>query len=216
MNQSLREKIYFQIRDDITYGRISPGERLIESQLAQRFGTSRSPVREILRQLESEGLIKFQRNKGITVSKLSIKEVDEIYTLRLLLESYAARLAAENIKKNDTEILRGLQEKLKVAAKNLDLKAWIENNDLFHDILCEHSENHNLILILDTLKRRIYRYKYIVLLNSKYFENYIEDHEGILRACERNDGAMAERYMKIHIKKVRKVALDYLNKFPFI
>jgi len=216
MNQSLREKIYSQIRDDITYGRLNPGERLVESKLAQQFATSRSPVREVLRQLESEGLIKFQRNKGITVSKLSIKEVDEIYTLRLLLESYATRLAAENIKKNDIEILRGLQEKLKVAAKHLDIKAWLENNNLFHDILCERSENDNLALILDTLKRRIYRYKYMVLLNSKHFENYVRDHERILRACERNDGAMAERYMKIHIKKVKQVAIDYLNKFPFI
>ena len=170
MNQSLREKIYSQIRDDITYGRLNPGERLVESKLAQQFATSRSPVREVLRQLESEGLIKFQRNKGITVSKLSIKEVDEIYTLRLLLESYATRLAAENIKKNDIEILRGLQEKLKVAAKHLDIKAWLENNNLFHDILCERSENDNLALILDTLKRRIYRYKYMVLLNSKNLE----------------------------------------------
>src|SRR4030043_2088390 len=101
MTESLREKIYQAVRDDITYGRLSSGERLVESMLVERFRASRSPIREALRQLVSEGLITFERNKGITVSKLSTREVDEIYTLRWLLESYAARLTAGKATKKD-------------------------------------------------------------------------------------------------------------------
>jgi len=99
MVQRLKETIYQKIRDDITYGMLSPGERLIESKFAEEFGASRSPVREVLHQLVSEGLATFEKNKGITVSRLSIKQVDEIYNLTIVLESFAAGLTATRTRK---------------------------------------------------------------------------------------------------------------------
>ena len=138
MKKSIREKIYQKIRDDITYGKLSPGERLIEADLVKEFKASRGTIREALRQLESEAFIKFVRNKGITVSKLSIKEVDEIYKLRSILESYAARLTAEKATSAHTRYLSDLQDKLRNAAKNLDLQNWLHNNDLFHSFIVEH------------------------------------------------------------------------------
>lgn len=115
-----------------------------QANLAQESKASRSPIREALRQLESEGLIRFERNKGITVSKLSTKEADEIYSLRWLLESYAARLGAEQATKNHVKYLSGLHGKLKVAAKKSDLPDWIHKNILFHDFFSENSGNSNL------------------------------------------------------------------------
>jgi DNA-binding GntR family transcriptional regulator len=214
MPKSLREKIYGKIRDDITYGALSPGERLVEDTLAKRFRASRSPIREALRQLESEGLIEFERNKGITVSKLSIKQVDEIYSIRWLLESHATRLCAEKATKNNVLYLRDLHEKLKAAAKAYDLRNWLDNNTLFHNFLSDHSGNSNLIAILDILKRRIYRYKYMIVRIPGHFGEYIRHHEGIVRGCQKNDGAMAEKYMKLHLEKIKEVLIDYLQTFP--
>ena len=214
MNISLREKIYQKIKDDITYGRLLPGERLVESRLTEENRASRSPIREALRQLETEGLIKFERNKGITVSKLSPVQVEEIYTLRWLLESYAARLSAEKATKGQIKYLRNLHQKLKKATKSSDLTRWIHNNILFHDFFSENSGNSNLHQVLDTLKRRVYRYHYTIVRIPGHFKGYIEHHEGILRACEKNDGEMAERFMKLHIEAIKKVLTDYLNKFP--
>ena len=211
MTKSLREKIYQKIRDDITYGKFAPGERLVEDRLVQEFKASRSPIREALRQLESEGLITFARNKGITVARLSIKQVDEIYSLRWLLESYAARLTAERFAKKDIPYLRDLQKNLRVAAKNMDLRDWLHNNTLFHNFLSEHCGNSNLITILDILKRRIYRYKYTVVRVPGHFEDYIKHHEGILKGCERNDGPMAEKYMKLHLETIKDVLINHLN-----
>ena len=91
MPKSIREKIYQKVRDRITYGFLNPGERLIEENLVKEFKVSRTPIRESLRQLENEGLITFERNKGFTVSKLSPKQVDEIYQLPWILEGYAAK-----------------------------------------------------------------------------------------------------------------------------
>ena len=211
MTNSLRNKIYEKIRDDITYGRFSPGERLIEERLAKEFNASRSPVREALRQLESEGLITFERNKGVTVSKLSIEEVDEIYTLRWLLESYAAHLSAEKATKKDVAYLRGLQERLRVAAKSMDLRDWLHNNMLFHNFLCEHCGNSNLIRVIDNIKRRVYRYQYMAIKIPGQFESSLKHHAGILWACEKNDGEMAEKYMKLHLQTVKDALVNHLN-----
>ena len=212
MAKSLREKIYQKIRDDITFGTFGPGERLVEDRLAKEFKASRSPIREALRQLESEGLITFERNKGITIARLSIKQVDEIYTLRCLLESYAAGLTAERVMKKDVSYLIDLQEKLRVAAKNMDLRKWLQNNALFHDFLCERCGNSNLIQVLDNLKRRVYRYHYITVSIPGHFETYLGHHAGMLEGCEKNDGEMAEKYMKLHLEMIKDVLVNHLNK----
>ena len=120
MEKSLRERIYQEIRDQITYCKLNPGERLVESNLMIQFGASRRPIREALRQLYSEGLLTFEKNKGYTVSKLSLKQVDEIYSIRWLLESYAARLTAEKATKKDVVFLDGLNKKLHQAANKND------------------------------------------------------------------------------------------------
>ena len=211
MTKSLREKIYEKIRDDITFGKFAPGERLIEDRLAEEFKASRSPIREALRQLESEGLILFERNRGITIARLSIKQVDEIYTLRWLLESYAARLTAERFAKKDTPYLKDLQENLRVAAKNMDLRDWLHNNRLFHNFLSNHCGNSNLIQVLENLNRRVYRYHYITVSISGHFEIYLGHHEGMLRGCENNDGEMAEKYMKLHLKTIKDILINHLN-----
>lgn len=211
MNKSLREKIYQKIRDDITYGKFVPGERLVENRLAEEFKSSRSPVREALRQLESDELITFERNKGIVVSKLSIKQVDEIYTMRCLLESYATRLTAENITKGHVVYLRELQKRLEVAAKDVELREWLHNNALFHNFMCEHCGNSNLIQVLDKLKRRVHRYRYIAIRIPGQFESSIKYHAGILRACEESDGKLAEKYMKHHLEEIKNHLKSYLS-----
>ena len=211
MRYSLREKIYKKIRDDITFGKVLPGERLIEEQLSEKFKISRTPVREALRQLESEGLITFERNRGITIAKLSIKQVKEIYAVRCLLECYATRLTAERITEKDLSDLRDLQAALTLATKKLDLRKWIHNNMLFHDLLCERSGNQNLIQVLNTLKRRIYRYQHISVSIPGSLVAYLEHHEGVLKGCESKDGAMAEKYMKLHLETVQNILVDHLK-----
>jgi len=214
MSLSLREKIINKLRDDITYGKLSPGERLVESKLVEEFKTSRTPIREALRQLQSEGTIEFERNKGITVSKMSVKQVDEIYSLRALLEGYAVRLSAEKIRKNDLLYLKDLQQKLKVAAKDYDLKSWLHNNNLFHRFFPAHSGNENLQQILDQLLRRTYRYCYIVVSIPGHFKRYLEDHEEILRAYEKGDLEAAEQCTRDHMQRIKDLLVDYLYKSP--
>jgi DNA-binding GntR family transcriptional regulator len=218
MPESLRIKLYNQIRDDITYGKLSPGERLVEAKLAEQYQSSRSPIREALRQLESEGLLTFERNKGISVSKLSINQVDEIYKVRWVLESYAAHQMAERATKKQVENLKSLQKKLRKAAKHFNLLDWLHNNALFHQFLIMNSGNSNLTQILDGLIRRTYRYHYIIIRIPGHFDSYLKDHEGIIEALEKADGEKAEKHMKHHLEEIRNTLIDHLThgNFPVI
>jgi len=210
--RSIRESVYSKIRDDIAFGKYTPGERIIEGKLAKEFESSRSPIREALRQLEFEGLVVFERNKGVTIAKLSIVEVDEIYSLLSLLESYAASISAKVATKKDVVYLRSLNEKLGVAAKNVDLQAWLQNNLLFHNFICKGCGNGNLIQLVGVLRRRVYRYRYLaVSVPPGNFECYLEDHAGILKGCETNDSKMAQKHMSAHWKTIRNILLNYLN-----
>jgi len=215
MKKSLRERIYQGLRDDITYGKLTPGERIIESRLVEKFNVSRSPLREAVRQLESEGLVRIERNRGITVTKLSMKEVEEIYNLRSLLEGYAARLMAEKATRNQVAELRKWHERAMSSADASDLLGWHQNNGRFHNFIQKHSGNGNLDRIIEILKRRVYRYRYATDAHiSERFGEYIQHHEMVVRGCETNDGQMAEDYIKLHLSTAKKAVIDYLSTFP--
>ncbi len=197
---------------DITCGRLFPGERLTETKLVERFKASRSPIREALRLLESEGLIQFEQYKGITISKPSIKEVEDIYNLRCLLESYAVRLTAEQMTRADLKHLKSLNQKCIGAAKTSDLSSWIQNNILFHNFFSENCGNSNLHQILTNLKRRVYLYHFNIVNIPGHFKAYIEHHNGILQGCQKKDGEMAESVMRLHIGTIKEILINYLNR----
>jgi DNA-binding GntR family transcriptional regulator len=204
MGESLKDIIYQKTRERIVNGRLLPGERLTEVRLAEEFKTSRSPIREALRTLESEGLITFEKNKGISIAKLSRKQINEIFALRVLLEGSAARLTAEVMNKNDLALLKSHQKLQKMAAKNLDMSSWFKTNKMFHDFLFLNCGNMLLIQFIMNLKRRIARYNFITINLPWKFKIFLEQHEKIIEGCKLNDGEMAEKYMKIHIDTIKQ------------
>lgn len=216
MKKSVRQNIYEALRDRITYGELHPGERIIEADLVREFKSSRGPVREALRLLESEGLINAENYKGICVAKLSVKDIEEIYDLRCLIESYAAHLTALRASKETVARLTELHHKLIKAAKEIDLENWLTNNTLFHACIEESCGNNNLILLIQTLKRRVYRYKYMIARIPNLLTAYVEHHEKILQEISKKNGKMAEKRMKQHIEFVKKALLSNLPKFPIL
>ena len=207
----LREKIYQKIRDDITKGRLLPGERLLESKFAKEFNCSHTPIREALRQLESEGLILFERNKGVTIRKISIQEIDEIYCILPLLEGCAARLSTAQANRNDVVYLRGLHHKLMRATKKNDLTQWILINMEFHNFFIEHARNETLSQTLNNLKLRIYPYRHITIRIPGHLEKHGAYHKKILEGYEAKDGQRAEKYMRLHLEAVGEELMNYLK-----
>lgn len=103
------------------------------------------------------------------------------------------------------------EKKLRVAVKNYDLEAWIENNDLFHEFFAKHSGNRSLERTIGTNYSRIYRFRYTTASIPSHFKDYIKQHEWILKGVKLNDGEMAEKYMKLHIQNVKEVLISSLS-----
>lgn len=211
LDKSIRQDIYERIRDDITYGRLMPGERLTEKKLSDDYTVSRSPIREALRQLESEGLIRYERNKGMEVVKLSIKQLQEIYDLRALLEGYAVRCSMKQITGKDITFLTSLHKKLINAAQTKDIQAWLQNNSLFHGYFRDKSGNENLSQMIVMLKRRTFNYQNMSLSYASYFETYIEHHAAILEACKKRDVDLAEQSMRQHVLMTNQAIVNFVS-----
>jgi len=211
LDKSIRQDIYERIRDDIAYGRLMPGERLTEKKLSDIYNVSRSPIREALRQLESEGLISYERNKGMEVSKLSIKQMQEIYDLRALLEGYAVRISMEQMTNKDINSLTSIHKDLIKAAQNKDIQAWVQNNALFHGYFRDKAGNGTLSQMIVLLKRRTYHYQNMSLSYDRYFETYIEHHAAILAACKKKDADLAERSMRHHVQMTKQAIVEFVS-----
>jgi DNA-binding GntR family transcriptional regulator len=211
LDKSIRQDIYERIRDDITCGRLLPGERLTENKLSNMYNVSRSPIREALRQLESEGLISFERNKGIEVSKLSVKQMKEIYDIRSLLEGYAVRISVEQLTKKDISALTNIHKKLITAARDKNIQAWLQNNALFHSYFRDKAGKENLCQLIVMLKRRTYHYQNMSLSYDRYFETYIGHHAAILEACKKKDADLAERQMRQHVQTTKCAIVESLS-----
>ncbi len=181
-----REIIYNRLREDIVYCRLKPGERLIEDDLTKRFNVSRSPLREALSQLQAENFVEYSTNKGVRVARLSVEDVDEIYSIRAVLEGYGARLAAEHVTPQDIKKLGSLQEQLKRHVKNNDVSGWLENNTKFHFCIAEISRNKNLFGTIEQLQRRVFRYGYISVSIPGHMEEYISMHQKVIEEITQN------------------------------
>ena len=214
MSKSMREKIYHKIRRDITIGNLSPGERLVEIKLAEEFQTSRGLIREALLQLVSEGFLTSKKNKGLSVTKLTLKQIDEILSLRCLLEGYAVRLTAEKIQREGLAQLRTINKALLKATQNRSLTDWTDANIAFHQFFIDNSCNNHLIQILDGLRSRTYRYSVVGITIPGTQEIFVKDHENITKACESGDPQKAQDFMQKHMENSKNALLSHLKDFP--
>jgi len=210
-----REIIYNKLREDIVYCRLRPGERLIEDDLINKYDiSSRTPLREALTQLQAEGFVEYVPNKGAKVASLSDKEVYEIFSIRAVLEGYAAKLSAEQSTAGDIKKLKALQEKLERDGRSKNYPGWLENNTKFHFYIAEISKNKNLFNIIQQLQRRVFRYGYIVISIPGHIEKYISIHQKVIEALSKRDSNSSEKFMKKHLIDVRDILVGFLEKFP--
>ncbi len=212
MNQ--REQIYSKIKAEITSGRLQPSERLLEEKLAVQFGVSRTPIREVIRQLEIEGLVVVEQSKGATVTKLSVAEVDEIYSLRIILEGYAASLAVKRFGKKEIELLEEFKRLFTECAKTSQYTKWLETGNRFHSFFAENCGNLTLYKFIDALKSRVHRYQYIVTTNVVSITQHTKEHVAIIDAALQLDPELTQRKIQEHLKSVYKELETVLSHFP--
>ncbi|MBT8370742.1 MAG: GntR family transcriptional regulator [Deltaproteobacteria bacterium] len=206
--KSLGQHVFENLKGAIVKGDIPPGGRLIESRLAETLGISRTPVREAIHKLEREGYLRKLSRGGFSVLGLSREDVEETFGIRGVLESYAARLAAQNHRKTD---LKPLEKKIKLYQKHLDCKdldALPDINTEFHDLLYALSRSPKLIHMINNLRDQIYRFRQLILRDEKMAKMSNEDHKDMLERIRRRDADGVERLVRDHLRRGKKAVMD--------
>jgi len=195
-HQTLREKILESIREAILKGTLKPGERVSEPELAERFGISRTPIREAFRQLESEGYLVVIPRKGAVVASLSERDVMEFYAIKSILEGHAARIAAERMTERDLERLETINNRLQQIAGDGDIKTFFRIHNEFHELFIKASGNDKLVELINHLVLKFNRLRLASLAQPGRMDISVQEHRKIIEAFRQHDGELAENLVR--------------------
>jgi DNA-binding GntR family transcriptional regulator len=206
--------VFENLKQAIVRGDFSPGNRLVESRIAEAMGISRTPVREAIHKLEREGLIQKLPRGGFSVSNLTHEEIEETFGIRSVLESYAARLAAIKHQRQELEPLEEKIEEFQYHLNRGEMEALLQINTEFHALLYAMSRSPRLIKMINDLKDQIYRFRRIMLKKEKMAKTSNDDHRQMLGAMKKRDADRVETLVKQHILRGQKIVLRELeNRF---
>jgi DNA-binding GntR family transcriptional regulator len=192
------EDAYQKLQEAIQSGTLKPGTRLRENELAEWLGSSRTPVREALNRLQTEGLIVQEPRRGMIITELDHNMVAELYIMREVLEGTAARLAGRHASEVEIAMLREIVERDK-AADNDPIKL-AKNNRLFHETLYRSSHNRYLLKTLNMLRESMALLGQTTLTLPGRSQAAFEEHNAIVTAIERHDVDAAEEMCRAHIR----------------
>jgi phosphonate utilization transcriptional regulator len=187
-----------EIEKLILTGELAAGERLNESELAIRFGTSRGPVREALRALEECRLVRAEKNRGVFVREISVAEADEIYDIREVLDELIGQRVAQRISAEQLSELRDIVAQMERATAQADLKRYHALNLAFHDLLVEYAGNERLTETYRLLTKELLLFRLRGLQDGGGFAVSSAEHKAILKAIAAHDAERAGRLLRRH------------------
>jgi DNA-binding GntR family transcriptional regulator len=197
----IRERVVDALRDAIIAGRLKPGERIRERELVALLGVSRSPLREAIRILETEGLLTSLAYRGARVSDLSAADLRDMLDVRIMLESFAARLAIERLDDAALQAMEGQVNRARAAGAQVDLEANFELGLGFHDMLVAASGNRKVVQIHESLKRHQRRYQHFAFTRVGRDLRALDEHADIVIALRRRDLATVEQGLRTHLRR---------------
>ncbi len=197
---SLRGRVFQVIREKILSGEYKHGEELKETALASELGVSRTPVREALRQMELEGLVKIIPNKGASVIGITAEDMEDIYSMRSLLEGLCAGFAAERINEEQLDKLEEIAYLTDFHVKKGNLEKLYELDNQFHEVMYEASGSRMLKHVLSDFHHYVERVRKASLLSPGRSQMFNEEHKAILEAIREKDRGKAERLANAHMK----------------
>ena len=205
----LRDVVFETLRDAIIRQVLKPGERLMEIQLADEMGVSRTPVREAIRKLELEGLVVMVPRKGAYVAGVSMKDIHEVYEVRSALEMLAVTLAAERITDEELDALERqvLRESEEESKKDGSLDNIIYIDSSFHDIIYQAAHNQRLVQFVNILQEQLQRFRAASLARPGRSKTALEEHKKIVEALSERNGELAARLARERIENAENAMI---------
>lgn len=209
--QPLREVVCETLRDAIRKGVLQPGERLMEIQLAEELGVSRTPVREAIRKLELDGYVIMMPRRGTYVANLSIRDVNEVFEIRTSLDSLASGLAAERITDEELERLQRLLVTIGGYIEEGDISQIVKTDTEFHDLLYQASRNTRLVGIINNLREQVTRFRATSMSFPGRLQATLEEHRRIVEAIAQGDVREAQQAAEEHMEKSEHTLLTSME-----
>ncbi|MEF9917858.1 MAG: GntR family transcriptional regulator [Eubacterium sp.] len=207
----LREIVFETIRNAIVIGELKPGQRLMEVQLAEQLGVSRTPVRESIRKLELEGLVKMVPRKGAYVTPMSIDDLRDMMEIRRALEALSAELAAKNATVEDIEQLKKSNKGFEESALKNDESGIIEYDIKFHETIYKATHNEKLCQMINSLREQMQRIRVEYVHHIEDKTPLIGQHQIIIENIEKHQEEEASVSASNHIKITEKDMVAVLD-----
>lgn len=204
----LREIVCDALRQAIVDGVFKPGERLMEIQLAEDMGVSRTPVREAIRKLELEGFVALVPRRGTYVADVSVRDITDVYEIRIALEVLAAGLSAERISNDDLEKLKKLIEEIEYQVNNGgEMEKIVELDAAFHDVLYQASHNQRLVAIISNLRDQFTRLRMRSMKYPGRLKNTVSEHKQLVEAISARSVERAQDTARMHLENAEQILL---------
>jgi DNA-binding GntR family transcriptional regulator len=194
LNQIVFERLHLEILRN----QLKPGDPLRQEEITERLGVSRTPVREAIQRLQSEGLVTFVPRKGAVVSSIPHKRIEEIYDIRGRLEAFAAGMAVPHVTEKQLAALRKLVLDMEQLDPIADIEKVLEKNREFHYIIYSASGNETLVEMIEQLWRHIQRLRSFYLLTPNGYRDSTAEHRRILDAIAAKDQTEVEELVRMH------------------
>jgi DNA-binding GntR family transcriptional regulator len=194
--ETIADKVYTILRQDVAAGRFRPGARILEKALASRLGISRTPIREALIRLEIEGVVVCTSRRSYNVRTLTVADVGEIYETLGILEGAGARAAASRLTGEDVRNLRQFNKTMEAAAAKADLPAFGEWNRRFHDVFLLRLENRTLRETCNLVRAPLYTFPVQRRSLAEWLRKSVREHRAIIKLATAGDAAALGDYFR--------------------
>ncbi|MBU3539279.1 GntR family transcriptional regulator [Polynucleobacter sp. UK-Gri1-W3] len=198
-NRPLYEDVADRLREQIFSKQLAPGSWLDEQSLAVQFGISRTPMREAIKVLASEGLVTIKMRRGAYVTEVARKDLEQIFTILSLLEGQAAKEASIKATEGELNLLDHLHHRLEKAAADRDIEQFFEINGKFHELIQEIAGNRWMNGVIADLRKVLKLHRRESLTSTGRLQNSLVEHREILRALLKRDEQAAESAMRKHL-----------------
>ena len=210
-SQNLPEAIFQKLRSLLVEGKIAPGSKLNERELAESLHVSRTPIREAIRRLAAEGLVELITNRGAIALQLNLEDVVHTFDVIAQLEGFSGELAANNISDAALSELEALQYEMMASYARRDLSSYYKLNLRIHHLINQAANNPILTRLFSQVNARIEALRFRSNQDGVKWEKAVEEHQEMLNALKARDSARMRKIMISHVQNKRDVVLQLLQ-----
>lgn len=211
MSVTISEQIYRALIDQIMKGELKPGQRVEELAVASQFNSSRTPVRDALRQLAGNGFIEFKPHRGAMVSSFDLRQMGEMFEALEELEALCAKLSAQRMKDLERRELEQLVQRQQAAIASQDEKLYWQLNDSFHALIYRGADNRSILQLTDNMRSRLMPFRVFLFERGNRMQSAFVEHEAVLKAILEHDAEAAYLAMRQHVASSNARVMNYLQ-----